>query len=304
MGKHLDNQLFVWSTRSVTNPRILNPLTKLTMVKRDGQIVGVRVTAPVRGRPLRVTQFSRDQDPAIFDFLCRLAAGRVVEAHLDEACMARLSEIGFLVEEKFIPTEPRFDCALDDVPASPLAQPSALAQFAQHRYAVLRALITVATLTALRAFYRAFVEQGFALFKDQHGTLRWWAHNEPVARAIQAQLTEIVSHVVGERVKPSYAYFASYCQEAVLARHRDREQCAFSVSLLIDYVPEPVGVSPWPLWLEVGENESVAISLGPGDGLVYRGTELPHWRDALPAGHASTSLLLHYVPVDFAGRLD
>jgi len=41
-----------------------------------------------------------------------------------------------------------------------------------------------------------------------------------------------------------------------------------------------------------------------GDGLLYRGQYVPHYRDALPAGHTSTSLLFHYVDYQFDGSLD
>jgi hypothetical protein len=38
--------------------------------------------------------------------------------------------------------------------------------------------------------------------------------------------------------------------------------------------------------------------------VLFRGCELPHWRDSPPPGGASTTLLFHYVPRDFADVLD
>lgn len=286
------------------NARVVNPQSTLTVTRRRGEIVAMTLTAPVRGRSLCTTHFSHDQDPIIFDILRRLANGDVIDAHPCAASLARLAEVGFLVDGDAISQKPRFDRPRLNVAVSPSVRRAAWDTFAQHRYAVLRECLQVEDLTALRTYYRAFVEEGFAYFKDRYGTARWWAHNEPVARIVQAQLTDIVSEVVGEQVKPSYTYFVSYCNEAVLLRHCDRAQCAFSVSLLLDYTPEPICVSPWPLWLEVHEKEALAISLGVGDGVVYRGTELPHWRNALAPEHTSTSLLLHYVPLSFAGPLE
>ena len=77
----------------------------------------------------------------------------------------------------------------------------------------------------------------------------------------------------------------------------------FSISLCLDYWPEPRNETPWPLKLETDSGQ-VAIFQGIGDGLLYRGCELPHWRDRLPEGHMSTSIFFHYVPADFAGPLD
>ena len=41
-----------------------------------------------------------------------------------------------------------------------------------------------------------------------------------------------------------------------------------------------------------------------GDGLVYSGTDLWHWRDALPPGQRAIVCFFHFVPGDFAGSLD
>jgi hypothetical protein len=104
-------------------------------------------------------------------------------------------------------------------------------------------------------------------------------------------------------VEPSYVYFASYQPGAALPRHVDREQCEFSISLLVDYEPDPDGPSGWPLCLEnpSAPEAGTAADLGVGDALVYRGRELIHYRDPLPAGHQSTSLFFHYVRPDYAG---
>jgi hypothetical protein len=48
----------------------------------------------------------------------------------------------------------------------------------------------------------------------------------------------------------------------------------------------------------------VTVFQALGDGLLYRGGELPHFRDVLPEGQTSTSLFFHYVPGDFTGSLN
>jgi hypothetical protein len=47
----------------------------------------------------------------------------------------------------------------------------------------------------------------------------------------------------------------------------------------------------------------VAADLAVGDFLLYRGRELVHYRDELPAEHRSTSLLFLYVPDGYSGQL-
>jgi hypothetical protein len=47
----------------------------------------------------------------------------------------------------------------------------------------------------------------------------------------------------------------------------------------------------------------LAADLALGDGAVYRGQEVFHYRHALPEGHQATLLFLNYVRKCFAGRL-
>jgi hypothetical protein len=46
-----------------------------------------------------------------------------------------------------------------------------------------------------------------------------------------------------------------------------------------------------------GDGEPRGAELKPGDGLLYRGTELFHWRDAYQ-GEALVQVFLHYVDRD------
>lgn len=173
----------------------------------------------------------------------------------------------------------------------------------QDGYAVLGPLLHPFTLGATRAHFRRIIQDGKPRYGDGQTPRRWNAHNEPVARFLHQQLTPIVEKVTGVPIMASYVYFASYHHGAKLPRHVDRAQCEFSLSMLIDYSPEPELVSPWPLWLDTKDG-SVAIHQRLGDTLIYRGRELPHYRHELPAGHTSTHLFFHYVPADFTGSLD
>lgn len=187
--------------------------------------------------------------------------------------------------------------------SSPAAT-TAAAQLARARWTVLREMVHPFTIAALRRYYRELVGEGHLPFGDSQVARRYGAHDEPLARVLQQQLAPLVSAAAGSPFKPSYAYFASYRAGATLAPHRDRDQCELSISLLIDYEPEPEAAAPsaWPIYL--GEpGSATTIELGLGDGLLYRGAELTHHREALPDGHASTSLFLHYVPESFTGSL-
>lgn len=176
-------------------------------------------------------------------------------------------------------------------------------QFQTKGYVPLRRLIHPFHLAALRRYVRDLRRRGRLRNGDTQVRNRYIAHNESVTRFFHHQLTSVVSDVAGEPVKPSYVYTGHYHDGAVLHKHVDRAQCQFSISLLIDYSPEPQSESPWPIRLDTKEGV-VAVYQALGDGLVYKGCEVPHSRERLPDGHTSTSCFLHYVPREFAGLLE
>ncbi|TMQ27151.1 MAG: hypothetical protein E6J90_03115 [Deltaproteobacteria bacterium] len=170
-------------------------------------------------------------------------------------------------------------------------------------YATLGDLIHPFHLDALRRHYREMIRQGAFMLGDGQSPRRYIAHNEAVARFFHHQLAGVVSRVAGAPVKPSYTFLASYLDGAVLPEHVDRPQCEYSITLLIDFSPEPARESPWPIHLH-GEHGIVTVHQGIGDALIYRGRQIPHSRARLPDGCASTSLLFHYVDESFSKSLD
>jgi hypothetical protein len=176
-------------------------------------------------------------------------------------------------------------------------------RFQQQGYAPVGGLIHPFHIAALRRYYRHQLRTGKFRLGDGQSPLRYIAHNEPVARFFHRQLTAAVTAFAGEPVKPSYVYLAAYQPGAILAKHTDREQCEFSVTLCLDYSPEPRCATPWPLHLHKQSGKATVFQ-AIGDALLYRGCQLPHSRDPLPDGHTSTSIFFHYVREDFTGSLD
>ena len=175
--------------------------------------------------------------------------------------------------------------------------------FHQRGYAPLRNLLHPFHVAALRRYYRHMIRTGRVYLGDNQSARRYVAHNESVTRFFHSQIATAVSEVVGEPVKPSYVYLASYLGGAELKKHTDREQCEFSVTLCLDFSPEPAHQTSWPIRLDTPRG-SVTVYQALGDGLVYRGTRVPHYRDPLPQGQTSTSIFFHYVPLDFSGPLN
>jgi len=175
--------------------------------------------------------------------------------------------------------------------------------FRQKGYAPLADLIHPFHVAALRRYYRFMIRTGAIRLGDRQSPRRYVAYNDSVARFFHHQMTWTLSAVAGEPLKPSYVYLASYLSGAELKKHTDREQCEFSVTLCLDFSPEPALETPWPIRLETPMS-TITVYQSIGDGLAYRGIRLPHYRATLGEGQTSTSIFFHYVPSDFAGSLD
>lgn len=157
----------------------------------------------------------------------------------------------------------------------------------------------------LRRYYRTLVRtsghNGVHL-GDLQTPSRYVAYNEPVARFFQHQLAPAVSQVVGHQVRPSFCYSASYVKGPGLPLHRDRLQCQYTLSVLIDLWPEPSHRARWPFILATAPLPT-RVHQALGDGLLFLGRDIAHGRPAMHKLQFSTSLLFHYVDMDFEGPL-
>jgi hypothetical protein len=177
------------------------------------------------------------------------------------------------------------------------------ALFRKKGYAPIRGLIHPFHIAALRRYYRHQIRSGAIQLGDGQSPRRYVSYNDPVARFFHRRIAATLSAVAGEPIKPSYVYLASYLSGAELKKHTDREQCEFSITLCLDFSPDPNLATPWPIQLDTPTG-TVTVYQALGDGLAYRGTRLPHYRSKLGEGQTSTSIFFHYVAADFAGSLD
>ncbi|CAJ0684861.1 MULTISPECIES: hypothetical protein [Ralstonia] len=228
--------------------------------------------------------------PNVWSSLRRMRPGDVAPS-MDPFMHNVLVDAGVLVSAAQIDTA--------QVPALEAAR----ASFARESYGVVTDALHPYEVAVVRRYLRHGVRTGAIRFGDPQVPRRYRAHNDPMLRTLQARLTPLISHVVGVPVKPSYAYLAAYTQGAVLHRHVDRPQCEYSLTIAVDYTPEPTLEASWPIRLGLPDAE-VLVYQSLGDALVYAGPRVVHFREALPEGHISTSLLLHYVNLNFRGSLN
>tara|TARA_R110002020_G_scaffold221527_2_gene429607 strand:+ start:3299 stop:3928 length:630 start_codon:yes stop_codon:yes gene_type:complete len=125
-----------------------------------------------------------------------------------------------------------------------------------------------------------------------------------LSEALLAELEPIIKQVTQKNVAPSYTYSRVYINGEGLPPHTDRPSCQYSVTLNI-------GGAPWPIYFGVHDDNSTdnvydgdkrvrvlsGQTLKPGDGIVYSGEDLVHWREDLREDHC-VQVFLHYVDQD------
>ena len=168
-------------------------------------------------------------------------------------------------------------------------------EISQRGYAIIRNLIPPVFLSALARYYKELLEQGYLL--PDTDRIRFSLKNEPFSRWLHRQTQPFIIQAIPEVVTATYPYVAVYMAGADLERHTDRVDCEYTLSLSINPCALASKAESWPLYLESRtEGSTVSACLSPGDGIIFKGRELPHFRLPLPEDRISFSLLFHYAP--------
>jgi hypothetical protein len=120
----------------------------------------------------------------------------------------------------------------------------------------------------------------------------------PPYKFTHSQIRKKLEKAIGSKLYNTYYYDRYYFPGQELTKHADRDACEISVTVHISTNLK----EPWPIWIKTpdtyddpnlkmnilkkGENRSVILK--PGDGMVYKGCERPHWRDPMPTEYTKT----------------
>ena len=212
------------------------------------------------------------------------------------------------VDPADLPAEVRQIFAAANLLRAPSDLASEVAALGQHladdQYVVLRGMVAPGLLPPLRRYCRQLRRHGYLIRGDEQVLDRWVQHDNPVMRCMHRSLVPLVASITTHAFAPceaSYSYFSTYIRGAELERHRDRSQCRWNLSVVLDAEPDVPRGTLWPIHLGT-PNGDVAVDLRPGDGLLYSGTELPHWRAPLDRCEAISCCFFHFVDPGFTGR--
>jgi hypothetical protein len=102
-------------------------------------------------------------------------------------------------------------------------------------------------------------------------------------------LLPVVESYSGCELLKTYYFCRSYSEGNILPVHTDRNACEISLTICLGYEKQP-----WPLWILDKDEHPQSIILMPGDALLYKGIEVPHWRSKNIYG-SCLQVFLHYV---------
>ena len=115
-------------------------------------------------------------------------------------------------------------------------------------------------------------------------------YGDPAFDTLLAMACGPLSEIIQVDLYPTYTYARIYLNDSELLPHIDRPECEHSVSICLF---KEDGVN-WPLYFQKENNEVESVELEIGDAVVYRGSELAHWREKY-VGKNHYQLFMHYV---------
>jgi hypothetical protein len=112
--------------------------------------------------------------------------------------------------------------------------------------------------------------------------------HEYMFETLHERLWPSIEQAVGEELIPTYAYARLYSNGDILERHTDRPACEVSITIQLGRSHHYA----WPIYMG-GQR----FDLSEGDGVIYPGCDVEHWRDRCdgPDGYYSGQVFLHFV---------
>lgn len=97
-----------------------------------------------------------------------------------------------------------------------------------------------------------------------------------------------IENAVGEELLPTYSYARLYTNNDSMRSHIDRPTCEVSVTLQLGRSHNYA----YPIFMN-----GTRFDLAEGDGVIYLGEKVPHWREVCqgPDNYYSGQAFLHYV---------
>ena len=162
--------------------------------------------------------------------------------------------------------------------------------FHKRRYLLVKGILPRIILDYLQVYYSILLAND-KFVNDSQCPLSLSLSGDPALDAVLEWIRPEVARLVGFDVAPTYSYMRRYAKGEVLKRHTDRAACEISVTASVQI---PKGAPPSTFYLKPPNLSDARIEMQEGDGCVYAGTEVEHWRKRFRID-GYIQLFLHYI---------
>ncbi len=163
-------------------------------------------------------------------------------------------------------------------------------RFRQERYLFVKGLLPPALLEYLKVYYAILLADNY-FSHDSQCPSSLSLSGDPALDAVMEWIRPELGRLVGFSLAPTYSYTRRYAKGDVLTRHRDRAACEVSVTISIQ-IPKSAG--PSVMYLKSNGAEETKVEMREGDGCVYAGSEVEHWRKRFRVD-GYIQLFLHFI---------
>ena len=126
---------------------------------------------------------------------------------------------------------------------------------------------------------------GFGTWKDEQIPNTFSCYGDTFMETLMMKVLPIMEKYTTLKLLPTYSYARLYKKGDELLKHKDRYSCEISATMNL-------GGDLWPIFLDYNKKE-IKINLKPGDVLLYKGSELEHWREPFK-GSLCGQVFFHY----------
>ena len=173
--------------------------------------------------------------------------------------------------------------------------------FKQKGYIVIRNCISASEIDRLYQYTLDRVTKGNMDDGQVPGSPSFYL--DPEVNQLQQTLRPMMEEHIGVKLLPVFCYNRVYRTGAVLRIHKDSHRAEISTTMNLGQQGEP-----WDLWLVDYNENAVAITLHPGDALLYYGNRLHHWRGKLEHADLVSQIMFHFVDANgkntFASKME
>jgi hypothetical protein len=163
-------------------------------------------------------------------------------------------------------------------------------RFRERRYLLVKGILPQTLLDYLKVYY-AILMANNRFGTDDQCPSSLSLGGDAALDAVLEWIRPEVSRLVGFDLAPTYSYTRRYAKGDVLSPHTDRAACEISVTVSIQI---PKGAGPSVVYLKPPNSDETKVEMYEGDGCVYAGTEVEHWRERFRRG-GYIQLFLHYI---------